>query len=282
MTDLDQGQSPDDIDVDALLSGLDGEGSAPQQEAAPETPLPPQEYEYEWRGQRVKEPLDMILKRASMGRDYAQNTEALKRERSEWEQQRAEFENRFKPYREIDDFIKSGDEGKQWWDHVNKQWSEREKPQGIDPNLKPLFDELNGLKSFVSELQQEKLQQKIAKEDESFTQEIQSIQKQFADLDWQTPDQDGKSLEFKVLEHGTKNGIKSFKTAFLDFYHPELEKRWESRGREAVAKDTQKRTRLGLLGETSAPKKGISSAENVKNRSYDDLAKEALEELGIN
>lgn len=274
----------EEIDVDSLLSNINepSEGipmsAKPDPEPAAPTPAPVQEFEYDWRGQKVKEPIDVILKRAGMGRDYNHLVEEHKSKVSEWEKQRQENDTKYSRYREVDEFVAKNPD---WWQHVEQSWQSREKPAEIDPNLKPFLDELNQVKSKLSEFEQKEQQLIVSQEDEAFAKEEQGIREKYSDLPWDTPGPDGKSLYYKVLKHGTENGIKSFKTAFTDFYHDELEKRAESRGKEAVVKDTQKKTKLGLLGETQAPKKGITSAQNIKNRSYDDLTREALEELGI-
>lgn len=212
-----------------------------------------------------------------MGRDYNHLMEGFNKEKSTWETQRKEYDQKFSRYKEVDEFVKTNPD---WWSHVEQSWNSREKP-AVDANIKPLLEELNGLKSAFSEIQQERQQIKYKAEDEKLAQDIQGIRKQYADLPWDSPDETGRTLEYRVIEHANKNGIPTFKAAFLDLNHDLLEKRWESRGREAVVKDTQKKTKLGLLGETQAPTKGLKSAQGVKGRSYDDLTREALEELGI-
>lgn len=272
-----------EIDVDSLLESVNA--AAPERPmtsepelVAKEMPAPTvQEFEYDWRGQKIKEPIETILKRASMGRDYNHLVEEHKTKVSEWDKQRQQNEKKWQRYQEVDEYAAKDPD---WWKHVETSYQGKQQPQ-IDPNLAPVLEELNQVKSQLSEWQQEKQQIQVSKEDETFAKDEQGIKEKYPDLPWDAAGPDGKSLYFKVLEHGVNNGIKSFKTAFNDFYHDELQKRAESRGREAVTKDTQKRTKLGLLGETSAPKKGLSSAQNVKNRSYDDLTREALEELGI-
>lgn len=280
--DLQEENNDTDIDVDSLLESIETTGSVPPASEPAKTPEAPavQEFEYDWRGQKVKEPIETILKRASMGRDYNHLVEEHKTQKSQWEKERSTWETEAKPYKEIDQFIKSGDEGAKWWQHVQESYQQRGQSQ-VDPALQPYLEKIQQIEQKLSVFDQREQEEVIKKEDGEFNAEVQGIREKYSDLPWEVPGSDGKSLMFKVLEHGTQNGIKSFKTAFLDFYHDELAKRWESRGREAVTKETQKRTKLGLLGETQAPKKGISSAQNIKNRSYDDLTREALEELGI-
>lgn len=279
MTDLED-TSQGEFDVDAALESIhapsDGIPMSQEPQTPPE-PQAPQEYEYDWRGQKVKEPLEMILKRAGMGRDYNHLVEEHKRKVSEWENQRKEYDQKYSRYREIDDYIQKDPN---WWDHVQSSYQKKDTSQ-VDPNLKPFLEKIEALEGKLSTWEQEKQQHLFKQEDEKLTQEIQGIRKQYADLPWDTPDESGRTLEYRVIEHANQNKIPTFKAAFLDLNHDLLEKRWEARGREAVVKDTQKRSKLGLLGETSAPKKGLTQAVNVKNRSYDDLLKEAFEEEGI-
>lgn len=288
---VEQGGS-EEIDVDGLLESI----SSPEPERGMrsdsqpvETPTTPtvQEYEYDWNGQKIKAPIDQILRRASAGHDYAQKIEQFKNERAgwdtekkTWEQQKLqEFEKKYSRYKEVDEYVSKDP---QWWEHVQQSYASREQK---DPNLAALEERI---KSFEERDAQRELeaQQKVSevqmqKEDEDFDKDMQGIREKYPDLPWDVKDPEGKSLVYKVMEHGVKEGIKRFSTAFKDFYHSDLEKRWESRGREAVTKDTQKRTKAGLLGETPTPVKGLTTAKNIKSQSYDDLLKEGLEELGI-
>ena len=284
-------QGSGEMDVDALLEQVNApeqeramsapegqsEQAAPAQAAAPQTP---QEYEYEFSGRKIKEPLDMILKRAGMGYDYAQKMEAFKREQTTFKQQ---LEEKYKPYdkyKTIDEYVQKDPE---WWQHVEQSYQDRLASE--DPTVKRvksiLDEELRPVKELLSQKEQEAQQMKITEEDNRLTQDIKSIREKYSDLDFDTPDADGKSLEAKVLQHGAANNFPTYKAAFMDFYQDQLEKMWESRGREAVGKEAQKRQKLGLSGTPQTPKPKASDGYNVKGKGWNDILNDVLQQEGI-
>jgi hypothetical protein len=76
---------------------------------------------------------------------------------------------------------------------------------------------------------------------------------------------------------GSKEG--HFRAAFRDYYNDHLLGKAKEEGKELVSKELQKRTKLGILGESPKPSKGLTVAAGVKNKSYNDLVQEALAEL---
>jgi len=255
----------------------------------PPTQQQVQEFEYTARGQRIKEPIDTILKRASQGYDYSQHMEDIKRQRQELDQ-----------YRNIYEAAQGNPE---WWNQITSAYqngqpsSFGQQQQNSDPNFQsdpndPNSELISKLDSIVSEkmskfdnFMQESLAEKNLRlrqeEDSKLEKEISDIRKQYSQIDFDSPDESGKSLEMRVLEHANQNGIKSFKTAYRDFYFDQITQKHESIGKEQAMKEIQKRTKLGLLGETRAPQKGISVTDH-HGKSYRDLAMEALNELEIN
>jgi len=224
---------------------------------------------------------------AQQGYNYSQKMAELKAQReqleTEFSQKEQEITSRLNQYSQVDQYAR---ENPEWWNHVEQSWQSREAPtQNLDPNiqqvLEPLQQELQGLKSFVNEYQKQQLEAQAAQQDEALNQEITELGKRFPEVDFSAKDQGGQSLELAVLKHAEEKGISSFSAAFYDYYHPNLEKLYEARGRSAVEKDLQQRKAQGLLGKSQAPMKGIEQAANVKSKSWKDLTNEALQELGL-
>lgn len=248
--------------------------SAPPQQA-------PEEFEFTANGRPVKADRTKTLQWASQGYDYAQKM-------GEFQKQRSEFDNTYKTYQEIDKFAQGNPE---WWNHIQSQYSQRSNFQGQtqqpdtslheDPKFKPIMDEIQDLRKFKDEFVAERSQKQRETEDQQLKDEVESIRKNYSNLDFTSPGENGKNLETQVLEYAVNNGIKSFKTAFRDFYHEKLLERAKEEGKELAAKEVQKRSKLGLLGETSTPRKQVSPASDLKNKSYDSLLNETLEELGL-
>jgi len=242
------------------------------------------EYEYTASGKSIKEPISMILKRASQGYDYSQKM-------NEFNQRSNEFNQRYKTYQDIDNFAQ---QNPQWWEHIQNSFNNREsfqsqQPQAMasqtmqtgDPRVDSLLNEFGEVKSFIQQMQSKEQQQIREQADARLKDEIEGIKKQYGNIDFSQADESGKSLEHKVMEYAVENGIKSFRTAFRDFYHDELVKRASEQSKDNIAKDMQRKTKLGLLGQTQAPTKGIAATDNVRSKSYGDLAQEALRELGL-
>jgi len=297
--------SIDTIDADAALSSIEGGEIAPAQDSPPvgetkepagaeRSPAPqaPLEFEFTAGGKPIKVPAtDPRVKQwLAQGHDYAQRMAEFKQSQAKWEAERGELEKKYAPYRDVDTFIQQNPE---WWSHVQQAWQARQAqaearaPQAAaDPN-NPLTQELETLKQQLAELSQfkqsfetEKQAQARQAEDAKLKEEIQSIRTQFKDLDWDTPDESGYSLELRVLKHAADNGIQNFRAAFRDYNHEHIVKLAEERAKEAVAKENQRRTKLGLLGASPTPKKSAApEVENIKQKSWDQLEREALEEL---
>lgn len=287
------------IDTDALLSQVESGGSTerpmsahdaqadaqPTQQKQPEpSSSPVSEISFTWNGKQIKAPLNdpRVTQWMSQGYDYAQRMQAFKEQQAQIEKQRAELAALESKYKPVEEYYSQHPDR---WQYINQQYETLK--QGLDPS-NPLAQKLQLLETKLSQadqfiqnqIQREELQ-KIQKEDQELDQDIHSIRDQYKDLDWNSVDSSGKNLELKILEHAQAIGTKSFRAAFRDFYHDQLVKLHEERAKENVVKERQKQTKLGLLGQSSTPKMGLQNVQDIKGKSYDDLTREALEELGI-
>jgi hypothetical protein len=311
--------SPAGFDVDQFMSDLDsgkpslpgddyspgvatttGAGQAPnpaQQAAAPKSPAQQaaqqvaQEIELVVNGKQVKGTLDQIKQWASKGYHYNQQAAELTTKQQEIEKIRAR-------YAEIEDFAAKNPG---WIESVNQAWLQSKQGSQQDTSQLPpaVAQELNALKAQLSDVvkfkessEAQRLQQRHEQEDQALNGEIQSLREQFKDLDWNAVSSDGQALDARVLKFMQDNhiGVKpdgsyvpgSFERAFKAYNHDQLVKRAETRAKEDVIKARKAETKLGLLGQSSTPKKGqITNAENYKNKSLSELADEAINELGL-
>lgn len=297
MLDSNEGTGGNDIDVETLISQSTQEaperpmGDEPEPtQAAPPQPAQAQaqaiqELELELASNKIKVPIgDPRLKQwAQQGYDYGQRMQLFKQEQQKFQQTMQETQGRLKPYEEIDAYAK---QNPQWWEHVKQTYEQRATAlNGQDPiaqELMALKQELQGIKEFKTNLETEKITQQHQAEDKQLSEEMESIRKTFSDLDFASKDADGKSLEYKVLDFAHQNGIRNYSVAFKAFNHDQLTKLAAEKAREAMVKESQANKKSGLLGKTPAPTKGISDAKDIRGKNYNDLLKEALEELGLN
>lgn len=285
------------IDVDALEKSIyepssERPMSEPEQKPVeqPHTPTQ-QEFILNVRGEQIKVPYNdpRVQQWLQQGRDYSQRMEQFNKERQEWEQKAKIAEQYQKTYGEIDEWARNNPD--QWQllqqtyqERLNQGLGQQQTQQTNDPyaqKMTHLEKEVGQMSQAMRELLKERQEALAKQEDLKLDQEIQSFREKYPKLDWQSPDEGGRSLEYQVLHHMKQHGLKNFGTAFKDLMHDQLVKLEVEKYKEAQAKEQQKRTRLGLLGEGPTPKKGISEVRDLKSKSWEDIHRETLEELGI-
>jgi hypothetical protein len=253
------------------------EPQAPQQAQAPapeQVPTPAQMERLVIDGQEIQATKEQLVKWAQMGYSAPNKIGQIKQE----------YEAKFKPYLEVDQFAR---ENPEWWQQVQDLYAQREAlRQKADPN-NPLTQELSQVKNqlqelskFKNEILQERTQAQHKQEDDALDTEIKSIREKFADLDWNTANEQGHNLERQVLTYATQRGIGNFQDAFRAFIFDKAVVRAEERGKESVGKTIQKQVKAGIIGKSPTPTQGIQST-SVKGKSYEDLLNEAKQELGL-
>lgn len=280
---------------DEQINSLVGEAEAPgtnqdeifpmgDEPAAPTpapTPAAAETFTINVGGKEVQGTKDQLIRWAQMGYDYPQKMQALKTQQSE-------FEKSWGKYKEIDEYAKQNPD---WWTQVDQAWSKRgettQLPSGVDPNsplaqeFAALKQELGGLKQFKESFEQEKMTAKRQAEDQSLSQEIQSMRDQFKHLDWSSLDQRGYDLEMQVLAYAEENGIRKFDQAFKLLNHDKLLSLAQEQAKEGMVKEQQKKTKLGLLNQGgSAPSGQLKPASDTPRGKYPS-AEEILQELGV-
>jgi hypothetical protein len=282
-----------DEQVDQLLSGdqPNRERAISEAPAAADASAAPwKEDQFTANGKPVKGTREQILQWASMGYNYPQKAAELNKAQMEWQRKQQETEAQWKereqkwaPYKEVDQYAAKNPD---WWTQVQSAFKERVAGAQSNPEVAQIKQEFQELKSWIEQQKNEKQTQATEAQDKALASDIESIRKQYTNIDFDTPDSEGVNLEMKVLKHAMEMGLDGskpghFKAAFRDYYHDDLVSRAREEAKANVSKDIQKRSKLGILGESSKPTKGLKGAEGVKNKSYDQLMREGLEELGI-
>lgn len=284
---VDESVPQSEDDVDSLLESIDQPSNDSAMEAAKPVEQTPQvqssDFAFTVGGKEVK--LDLTKDREKLIRWAQQGYEApnkigelnktLDGYKSK-EQQFKDWQDRFGP---VDEYVKKNP---QWWNHVQAQFEQLQAQRQADPNapiIEKLMQEVEGLKGVATTYQQQETQRQAMRDDAAYMEELQGAQKQYPKIDFTTPDQNGKSLEYKVLEFANENGIKKFTTAFKAFHHDELMKLSAEEAKEKVIKDRQSKSKLGILGISATPTRKTS--DSVRGKSYGDLEREALQELGL-
>mgnify|MGYP003629466553 CR=1 FL=1 len=245
-----------------------------QEPPPPEGQAPVQQFEYSANGKTIKEPLDVILKRASQGYNYAQHM-ADHKIKSEQVDSRfnsaVELENK---YGEIDKYASDNPE---WNDHLHKSWDNRfdisggqanqetQQQQGVPEQFQKEF---NSMKDFVEGIKAERA-------DAAYDGAVGKVKDAYPDIDFAATDPDsGKTLEQQVLDYAQDNSIGKFEPAFKAFHHDSLIERARNSAKDQMAGDLKQRARAGLLGTSQTPSPSNASSEmpaNFKGMSHNEL-----------
>ena len=221
-----------------------------------------------------------LVNYAKQGYEYNQNKDSFNKERED-------FAPILDKYKQIDEYAMQNPE---WWQSVQDSYVNREQfgneeaqiNTELSPELQSMQQQLNQVTQFIQAQQAQQHQLKTAEEDNLLDGEINDVKEKYGYMDFSSKDEAGLNLESKVLQHAQKNGISSFRVAFRDFAHDKLMAKAQENGKEAIGKDIQKQTKLGILSSGNKSSMSKSSGGYNKSKSYDDLINEAMEEYGIN
>ncbi len=253
------------------------EGAAPQaQEVKDEQPTIEELFEIKYRGQTEKHPRAKLLEFAQKGRDYEEKMRAMKVDRASWDSERARYaklDERIRAYSEIEAYQQKDPA---WWDHVTKSYQAKMREQGQAPPALPpeVLADIKDVKEYVTTERQ-------AREDQALDADIKSYREKYPDFEWTQADDQGRDLERQIIDHAIANKIQSFKAAANDYLHDKIVERAQLKAKEDVGKEIKEKAKLGLGPVTTRPTLGIKRAQNVADKSYEQLAEEAMAEFGI-
>ncbi len=279
----------DDIDVDALLAEVEAPTGAAAETPPEPAAAPDWRQSFEWKfksGDKeiVVDDADKARTWLSQGHNYAQKMGALNQERAAWQRQREEQDARVKayePFKELDDYAKQNPD---WWKHVSESYQQRgvaQVPPELQAHLSPVLQRLEQTEGVLQQWKSAEEQKQIEAEDAKLDQEVQSIREKHPNIDLSAVDpESGRSLEWRIYKHAADNGIKSFTTAFRDYLHDRLIDDAKASTLSQQAKDAQDKAKKGIIGTTRTPTKGLQVA-STKGKSYDDLMREGMAELGL-
>ena len=280
--------------TEQILSEVSAE-SKPAETQTPEAQQAPQpswqEDEYEVDGKRVKETREMILKRASLGYHAAQKLEFANKVLKENEGYKAkipEYETRLQKLQRWQEYNDYAEQNPDWARHVEESWNARANMQQSTQDQQPQYQippevqqTLAELKAFRDETLTARQQEQIQAEDKQFDEEIRSVAEKHG-VDMSLADEQGRSLEWRVLEHMKAMGLDGskaghFRSAFRDYYFDNLAERQREQVKEREAKTLEERRKAGILDVSRTPKS--SRPFNPVNHSYNELGEMALADL---
>lgn len=245
--------------LDQQLDQAFSEASTDNQQApVADTPAAePQRYKYSAIGKEIEEPIDVILKRASMGYDYAQKMHNFKTEQEQWRQQVDEAKRLQETYGPIDTFAR---QNPGYNEFLQEQWNNRSTwNNGVTDNqpsseVMALKGEITSLRQQLGEVTNFVQGERQAKEDAVLGAQVKEISEKYPQFDLRaTRPDDGRSREMDVLEHMQRTGINDFRTAFRDLYHDDIIRSEVERVLKGKVESTANDRRQGIIGRSPTP-----------------------------
>jgi len=272
--------------AEALINHWQSQDETPEQ-AAPdkevEDPKAEPSHELNYKGKIESHPLSKIIEFAQQGRDYAEKMGLFKKDRSTFESERQAWKAQYeKEKQSLDEYLawkKQAESVPGWLDHVRQSYQQRLQEQASstphDPLVQKLASTIEELSGKVSKFEEKETLAQRAQEDQALDLEIQEYKTKYPDLNWGDVDEQGQDLERRILDHAIKNKISTFRAAANDYLFEEHLKRAQGKGKEEVGKYIQKATKLGLGPPTKEPVLKPKKIENVGNKSWAEVHREA-------
>lgn len=278
-----EGQEITSEQVDELLAQAESPAAPMEVSVPPEPPKEQQtqedpEVELTYKGEAIKLPMSKVKSYAQQAYDYNVKMKALNEERQAFASKQAEIESlreQLQEYQQVQEWAK---QNPSLWEAAQNAFQQDQgqkqqgQPQAIEnsPAFQKLFERLDSLESKLNSEQD-------AKSDQALDQQINEYKTAYPDFDWVEADENGDTLEQRIINHATENGISSFKAAANDMLLDKIIEKRTAKAKQDAAKEIQRTNRLGI----TPLKPTDTQPRSNRNLSYEELEQEALTELGL-
>ena len=234
------------------------------------------------KGKEITLDTDKARSFAQQGYDYSKKMHQLRVDRKLFEQETEKTRNELKELQEINAFAKENPAFEQL---IQREWakiqaggelqvSPEDKNMILESRLNQVLERLNAQEKDIAARQTAEIE---AKQEGA----IESYSQKHSDFDWNTKDENGATLEDRIMQAMIDKGVKDFEIMADHVLKKELMVKEAMQAKEQVAKKIQTAHKKGLGTITDKSQLAAKTAENVSAKSYDDLVAEGLKEFGI-
>jgi hypothetical protein len=231
---------------------------------------------------------DKVTEYAQKGFDYELKMHQLKTERAAFEEKMQELEKgqtEFSQKREYwENIDKYMEENPAFADTVRQAWDAQQGQNSqttMSPEYQALQSTINQLQERLNAQDKETQEHSHKQAEESLIKSKTDYQKEHPDFDWDAKDEFGQTLQERIEKHAVDNGIQSYTLAGNSYLFEQHMKRAEMKAKESAAKELLDQKKKGLGPVTDHSIKQTQQASALGAMTYQDLAKEALKEMGI-
>lgn len=284
-----------DTNVDDLLNSV-YEPSAPLEapteqegnaDSASESPEPQVEqsgskFVLKHKGKEIELDPEKATAYAQKGYDYETKMRDFKVRKKLYEQEIEKQKNMYGELAEINEFAKQNPAFEQL---IQREWAKIQSGQQIEvapeDKVTLLESRLNQVMDKLSSQEEQLTAKQEAELEAAQETAIESYKDQYKDFDWETKDENGATLEDRIMQNMIDKGVKDFQIMADHVLKNELLARQQMEAKRKIGKQLQHSNKHGLGQVTSQSQQKTSKAKDIGNKSYDDLVAEGLAELGI-
>jgi len=289
-----------DIDVDQLLSDA-YEPNAPlevtsENESAADTKASVEEktnaepqieqvgdkFVLNYKGKEIELDAEKAKAYAQKGYDYETKMRDFKVEKKLYEQEIEKQKAQYQELAEINEFAKQNPAFQRL---IEQQWAKiqqgQELPVAPEDKISMLETRLNQVLDKLNSQEEQLTAKQEAEMEARQEQSIEGYKEKYSDFDWKTKDENGATLEDRIMQQMIDKGVKDFEIMADHVLKTELLARQQMEAKKKIGKQIQHQSKHGLGKVTSYSQQKAQKTQNVSSKSYDDLLEEGLRELGI-
>jgi hypothetical protein len=152
-------------------------------------------------------------------------------------------------------------------------------PPEVKNELSTLRGELASIKDGYNAFKQEKEASELSRIQTGIIEDFQKMQKEFNFLDWNAKDEDNIQLQDHILKFANDNGIDDVELATMKYCKDKILEHYKEAGKKEALEAIKDNAKAGVVTVSGTPRKGVKPARTDTNKSFDELAKEAIAEV---
>lgn len=235
-----------------------------------------------YKGKEISLDPDKARSYAQKGYDYETKMRDFKVQKKMYEKEIEEQKQKYGELAEINEFAKQNPAFEQL---IQREWAKIQSGQQLEvapedkvtlleSRLNQVLDKLESQEKQLTFRQQAEME--AAQETA-----IESYKSKYSDFDWESKDENGATLEDRIMQNMIDKGVKNFEIMADHVLKNELLAKQQMEAKRQIGKQIQHSNKHGLGQVTKTSQQKAQKAKDVGSKSYDDLVAEGLAELGI-
>jgi hypothetical protein len=236
-----------------------------------------------YKGKEIELDPDKARNYAQKGYDYEKKMRDFKVQKKLYEQELEQEKSKYGELAEINEFAKQNPAFEQL---IQREWAKIQSGQQLEvapeDKVTLLESRLNQVLDKLESQEKQLTMRQQAEMEAAQETAIESYKGKYSDFDWDSKDENGATLEDRIMQQMIDKGVKDFEIMADHVLKTELLAKQQMEAKRQIGKQIQHSNKHGLGRVTSkSQQQKTETAKNIRSKSYDDLVAEGLAELGI-